>query len=123
MARINPVTEDDISPDLRQAFDEHVRAYNTRITNMKATLAHSVPAFDVYMQWYVLYEEIKKFLGERLAYLFAWSVSYSSNCPLCTTYFRKIMIDRGANPESLDLTSFEKQLLVFGSTIAIAQGH
>ena len=123
MPRINPVSKTDVPQPLQKAFDEHVRTYNTRITNMKATLAHSLPAFEVYMQWYVLYEEMKKFLGERLAYLFAWSVSYASNCPLCTTYFRKIMIDKGENPESLELSVFEKQVLDFGSAIAVQQGH
>jgi hypothetical protein len=123
MARINPIDKKDVSPSLQQAFNDHVNRYNTRITNMKATLAHSIPAFEVYMQWYVLYEEIKKFLGERLAYLFAWSVSHAANCPLCTTYFRKIMIDRGENPEHLELTPFEKQVLDFGSATAVNQGY
>ena len=123
MARINPVKDNEASPTVQQAFDDHVKTYNTRVTNMKATLAHSLPAFEVYMQWYVLYEEIKKFLGDRLAYLFAWSVSHASNCPLCTTYFRKAMIDKGEDPESLGLTSFEKELLDFGSAIATQQGH
>lgn len=123
MPRIKPIPESDVSPPLQQAFDEHARKYHSRITNMKATLGHSLPAFDVYMQWYPLYEEVKKILGERLAYLFAWSISYASNCPLCTTYFRKMMIERGENPESLELTSFEKEVVDFGSAIAINQGH
>jgi alkylhydroperoxidase family enzyme len=123
MPRINPVSKTDVPQPLQKVFDEHVRTYHTRITNMKATLAHSLPAFEVYMQWYVLYEEMKKFLGERLAYLFAWSVSYESNCPLCMTYFRKVMIDKGESPESLELSVFEKQVLDFGSAIAVQQGH
>lgn len=123
MARIKPVSEKEVSREVQQAFEDHVRSFNTRITHMKATLAHSLPAFDVYMQWYVLYEEIKKFLGERLAYLFAWSVSYASNCPLCTTYFRKIIIDKGEDPENLGLSGLEKQVLDFGSAIAVNQGH
>jgi hypothetical protein len=123
MARINPVSEKDVSSSLQEAFDNHVKTYHSRITNMKATLAHSLPTFEVYMQWYVLYEEIKKFLGERQAYLFAWSVSYASNCPLCTTYFRKIMIDKGENPESLELTSFEKDIVDFGSAVAVNKGN
>ena len=117
------MTGEDISPAVQQAFSDHVKTYNTRITNMKSTLAHSLPSFEVYMQWYVLYEEIKRILGDRLAYLFAWSVSHASNCPLCTTYFRKAMIDKGDDPESLELTSFEKEVLDFGSAIAIQQGH
>jgi hypothetical protein len=123
MPRIKPVDQTEISSPVQQAFDDHVKNHNTRITNMKATLAHSLPAFDVYMQWYRLYEEVKKILGERLAYLFAWSVSYASNCPLCSVYFRKIIIDKGENPESLELTPGEKDVLDFGEAIARQLGH
>ena len=33
------------------------------------------------------------------------------------------MIDKGENPESLELSVFEKQVLDFGSAIAVQQGH
>ena len=122
MARIKPVTGNEISPSVKQAFEKHVADYNARITNMKATLGHSLPAFEIYMQWYVLYDELKKILGERLAYLYAYSISYSSNCPLCSTFFRKIIIDAGENPEKLELTEREKILLEFGSSIAASKG-
>ena len=123
MTRIKPVTGTAISPPVQEAFDEHVNKYKTRITNMKATLARSLPAFEVYMQWYALYGEVKNILGERLACLFSWSISHASNCPLCSTYFRKAIIDRGERPESLELTALEKDLLDFGSAIASYQGH
>jgi hypothetical protein len=123
MARIKPVARQEISPPLQQAFDEHAQKYKSRITNMKATLGHSLLAFEVYMQWYPLYEEVKKIVGERLACLFAWSISHASNCPLCSAYFRKIIIDKGESPESLALTPQEKEVLDFGSSISIRQGH
>jgi hypothetical protein len=123
MARIKPVARQEISPPLQQAFDEHAQKYKSRITNMKATLGHSLLAFEVYMQWYPLYEEVKKIVGERLACLFAWSISHASNCPLCSAYFRKIIIDKGETPESLALTPQEKEVLDFGSSISIRQGH
>src|SRR5688572_21426802 len=122
MARIKPVTEKEILPPVNQAFEDHIKKYQARITNMKAVLGHSLPAFEVYMQWYPLYEEIKKVLGERLAYLYAWSISLASNCPLCSTYFRKIIIDAGENPENLELTTAEQEVLNFGSSIAQQQG-
>lgn len=123
MARIQPVNENEISPSVKQAFEKHVVEYNARITNMKATLGHSLPSFEIYMEWYVLYDEIKKILGERLAYLYAYSISFASNCPLCSTFFRKIIIDAGENPESLELNPDEKKVLEFGSSIATSQGN
>ena len=123
MSRIKPLSENEVSPSVKIAFERHIKEYNGRITNMKATLGHSLPAFEIYMQWYPLYEEIKKILGERLAYLFAWSISNASNCPLCSTYFRKTIIDAGENPENLELTDSEQKLLDFGSAIAQQQGN
>jgi hypothetical protein len=123
MARIQPVSETETTSSLRQAFEKHVKDYNARITNMKATLGHSLLAFEVYMEWYPLYEDVEKILGKRLAYLFAYSISYASDCPLCSTFFRKIIIDAGETPENLQLTSTEQKVLEFGSSIAKDRGH
>jgi hypothetical protein len=123
MARIPPINEKDISPSVAVAFKQHVSNYNSRITNMKATLALSPLAFEVYMQWYPLYDNVKKILGERLAYLYAYSISYASDCPLCSTYFRKTIIDAGEKPDKLDLSLHEKKVLDFGSAIAKHQGN
>jgi hypothetical protein len=122
MARIDPIASENISPDLRVAFDKHVHEYSARITNIKATLGYSILAFNVYMQWYPLYEKVQQIIGERPAYLYAWSVSNSSNCPLCSTFFRKIIIDKGEKPEELLLSDYESKLLDFGSAIAQHKG-
>ena len=90
---------------------------------MKATLAHSLLAFDVYMQWYPLYREVEKIIGRRLAYLYAYSISYASDCPLCSTFFRKIIIEAGEKPEALELTPSEQKIIDFGSSIAKHHGN
>lgn len=123
MARIQPISENERTQPIWKAFEKHTEEYNAKITNMKATLAHSVLAFDVYMQWYPLYAEVEKILGKRLAYLYAFSISYASDCPLCSTFFRKIIIDGGEKPESLELTPSEQKLLDFGSSIAKHHGN
>lgn len=122
MSRIQPLSINEASEEIIAAFELHKSSYNARITNMKATLAHSLDAFEVYMEWYRLYEQIKKITGDRMAYLFAYSVSKSSNCPLCTTFFRKIIIDNGEKPDDLILTEQEQLLLDFGSEISAKQG-
>lgn len=123
MARIQPIPIEKAPLPLKTAFFKHVAEYKGRITNMKATLGHSVLAFEVYMQWYPLYEQVQKILGARLAYLYAFSISEASNCPLCSTFFRKIIIDAGEKPEQLQLTSEEQLILDFGSTIARSHGY
>jgi hypothetical protein len=122
MARVQPITEQEISPVLRLAFEQHVREYNAVITNMKSTLAHSLLSFDIYMQWYPLYQKVKQVVGERTAYLFAYSISTASNCPLCSVFFRRIMIEAGENPDSLVLSEYETTLLNFGSAVAQYKG-
>jgi hypothetical protein len=123
MSRIKPTSENELSPAVQIAFERHIEEYNARITNMKATLGHSLLAFDVYMQWYPLYAQVELILGKRLAYLYAYSISKASDCPLCSVFFRKIIIDAGERPESLVLTPAEKNILDFGSSIAKYQGN
>ena len=79
MPRILPLNEDSASPEVLSAYREHCTIYNARITNMKATLGRSLVAFQAYMQWYPLYEEVKQILGTRLSPLFAWSISEAAD--------------------------------------------
>ena len=123
MVRIQPLTTKEISPSVQVAFERHVQEYGGRITNMKATLGHSLIAFEAYMQWYPLYSEVEKILGKRMASLFAHSISCAADCPLCSTFFRKIIIDSGETPEKLDLTEAQKDILEFGSSIAKHKGN
>lgn len=113
----------EVSIPLKQAFEKHVSEYQARITNMKATLGHAPVAFDIYMQWYPLYRLVEEIVGQRMAYLYAYSISYASDCPLCSTFFRKLIIDAGERPEKLELSEDERRLVLFGSTVAKCQGH
>ena len=123
MARISPVTGNELQPSVQIAFERHIEEYNGRITNMKATLAHSLLAFEAYMQWYPLYEQVENILGKRLAYLYAYSIANASDCLLCSTFFRKIIIDSGENPENLVVTPLQKNIIDFGRSISKHQGN
>jgi hypothetical protein len=124
MSRIDPLPREIASAEVQTAYDQHVTDYpGSRITNMKATLGHSLLSFQIYMQWYPLYEQVKQILGNRLAYLYAHAISEGSNCPLCTTFFRRIIIDNGEKPEDLALTQHEQLLLDFGGEIARNKGE
>lgn len=123
MARIEPLSAKEISPPVEAAFEKHVREYGGRITNMKSTLGRSLVAFKAYMEWYPLYTEVEKILGKRMASLYAHSISCAADCPLCSTFFRKIIIDSGETPEKLELTESQKDVLNFGSSIARYKGN
>ena len=124
MPRIEPLPDTMASDSLKAAWAQHIADYpGSRITNMKATLSHSPVAFAVYMQWYPLYHEVIRIIGERSAYLYAHAVSEASDCPLCTTFFRKLIIEHGEQPEDLILTEDEQALLAFGAEIARNRGE
>jgi hypothetical protein len=123
MARIEPLKTEEVAASTKIAFERHVQEYGGRITNMKATLGHSLIAFEAYMQWYPLYGEVEKILGKRMASLYAHSISCAADCPLCSTFFRKIIINSGETPEKPELTESQKDILDFGSGIAKHKGN
>lgn len=117
-----PLTPAQLSPAAIAAFDAHVQQHHSRITNMKATMGRSVLVFNIYMQWYPLYEEVKKICGNRTAYLLAYTISTGSECPLCSTYFRKSIIENGERPENFAVTEKEQTLLRFAAAAAGQKG-
>jgi hypothetical protein len=122
MPRVDPVAQNVLPPSLKIAFERHVQEYNTPISNMKGTLGHSLLSFSIYMEWYPLYERVGQITGARAACLFAYAICVGSGCPLCTAFFRRIIIEAGGNPEQLALNDYEGKLLDFGSAIARFKG-
>jgi alkylhydroperoxidase family enzyme len=113
MARIPPLDYADASPDARAAHDHHEREVG-RITNMKRTLLHSVPAFQALMEWYPLRDTVRPFLGERLTHLFAHAVSTETDCLICSTFFRRLLIESGEDPDALVLDDRDQVVVAFG---------
>jgi alkylhydroperoxidase family enzyme len=113
MARIPPLDYADASPDARAAHDHHEREVG-RITNMKRTLLHSVPAFHALMEWYPLRDAVRPFLGERLTHLFAHAVSTETDCLICSTFFRRLLIESGEDPDALVLDDRDRAVVAFG---------
>ena len=113
MARIPPLDYEDASPQARAAHDHH-KEYVGRITNMKRTLLRSLPAFDALMTWYSLRDTVQPFLGERLTHLFAHAVSTENDCLICSTFFRRLLIQSGENPDALKLSPQERAAVEFG---------
>ena len=65
------------------------------MTNMKWTLAHSPVALDALLQWYPLHDEVAPVLGERRTWLFCHAISTAGDCLICSTFFRRLLIDAG----------------------------
>jgi alkylhydroperoxidase family enzyme len=119
MPRIAPLDTDAASPDARAAAEAHVRNH-ARMTNMKRTLLHSLPAFKGLMEWYPLRDTVQPFLGERLTTLFAHAISAETDCLICSTFFRRMLIQTGENPDRLKLDERETAVLDFGRSLAVS---
>ena len=117
MPRIRPVEYAEATPAARAAHDEVVREHG-RITNMKRTLLHSLPAFRALMEWYPLRDTVQPFLGERLTNLFAHAISSDTDCLVCSTFFRRILLDSGENPDEFALDEREEVVVEFGRQLA-----
>jgi alkylhydroperoxidase family enzyme len=119
MPRIPPLEIDTASPEARAAAEAHVRNH-ARMTNMKRTLLHSLPAFRALMEWYPLRDTVQPFLGERLTTLFAHAISAETDCLICSTFFRRMLIQTGDNPDRLKLDERETAVLEFGRALAVS---
>jgi alkylhydroperoxidase family enzyme len=117
MPRIPLVGPEDASPEQRAAYDDGVQRYG-RMTNMKRTLLHSLPAFRALMEWYPLRDTVQPFLGERLTTIFAHAISADTDCLVCSTFFRRILADAGEDPDALALDDREQLVVDFGRALA-----
>jgi alkylhydroperoxidase family enzyme len=117
MPRIRPIDHELALPEVREAHEAAVRRFG-RVTNMKATLLHSLPAFDALMTWYDLRDTVQPFLGERLTDLFSHAISAGTDCLICSTYFRRALIEAGVNPDDLSLDEREQVVVEFGQLLA-----
>jgi hypothetical protein len=99
-----PMTEyETAGADAKREYDDQI-AHNGRVTNMKRTLLHNVSAFHAYMEWYTLKDQIVPFIGERALSLFAFAISNANECLICSTFFRKILVDSGDDPDNPSLS-------------------
>ena len=107
----------DLPARSREVLEQHVAA-GGGVTNMKRTLAHSPVALRVLLEWYALRDEVLPFLGERLTNLFAFAISSQTDCLICSTFFRRLLIDAGEDPDNLVLNERERCVLDFGRQLA-----
>ena len=117
MARIKPLDYESAQDGARAAYDEHEK-HHGRMTNMKRTLLHSLPSFHALMEWYTLRDTVRQFLGDRGATIFSHAISAETHCLICSTFFRRILIDTGEDPDELVLDEREQLLVDFGRQLA-----
>ena len=106
------------SDEVKREYDDQI-AKHGRITNMKRTLLHNVPAFKAYMEWYTLYDLLVPVVGERAMSLYSYAISNGNDCLICSTFFRKILIDSGDDPDDPKISDAEELLIDLGSAICV----
>lgn len=116
MARVD-LPEGPVHPDAQTELDRQLAAHG-RVTNMKRTLSRSPAALAALMQWYPLRDEVAAFLGDRATTLFAHAVSAQADCLICSTFFRRMIIDAGEDPDRLEIDGKTAALLAYGRAIA-----
>ena len=114
MPRIEPLTA--YPPDVQEAASAHVAA-GARMTNMKNTLAHDRVAFDAPMSWYPLRDAVAPFLGARRVELFCHAVSTRTDCLICSTFFRRALVERGEDPDALVLDAGDELIVEVGRAL------
>jgi hypothetical protein len=119
MARISPLsdTEAERQPAAASAL-ESIRLKGDRITNMKRTLAREPVAFRSLLTWYDLRGVVQQFIGDRLTTLFAHAVSKRTECIVCSTFFRRLLIESGEDPAALSLDDWEQTVVEYGQQLA-----
>ena len=113
MPRIKPLEYSDANDTAKAQFDDQFRKHG-RITNMKKTLLHSLPAFHALMEWYPLRDAVREFIGDKAVNYFCHAISTENHCLICSTFFRKILADAGENPDDLQFSEKEQLLIDFG---------
>ena len=111
--RVSMIEYEQASEAIKREFDYQIKK-NGRITNMKRPALHSLPAYRALMEWYTLRDELIPVIGDWGVVVFSHAISTQSDCLICSTFFRKIIIDHGKDPDNLELTEKEQVLVEYG---------
>jgi alkylhydroperoxidase family enzyme len=118
LARIERILDGDATEEQRVLI-KAIADSGQRVTNMKRTLARSKTALHALLEWYPLHDVVSPFLGERLTAIFCHAISARNDCLICSTYFRRELMDAGEDPDSLALDDREGTVVEFGRQIAV----
>jgi alkylhydroperoxidase family enzyme len=117
MTRIGPADPATVPEASRQIAGEH-EATGARMTNMKWTAARSPETLAMLLTWYPLFDRISAFLGVRRAQLLSHAISDRNECLICSTFFRRILIDAGEDPAALELDEEDELIVELGRVLA-----
>jgi alkylhydroperoxidase family enzyme len=117
MSRIAPLADHELPVASRAILDQHLAEHGS-VTNMKRTLARSPLALRVLLEWYPLRDAVVATLGERTTLLFAHAISAETDCLICSTFFRRLLVNAGENLDDLTLDDWQQTVVHYGRQLA-----
>jgi len=66
-----------------------------------------------------MHDSVARFLGRRATTLFVHAISTESDCLICSTFFRRILVEAGEDPDALVLSETERALADYGRQLAV----
>jgi len=118
MPRIPAVTPETATAEQKALWDETAAAHGV-VTNMKATLLRSRIALRAVLEWYPLFDQVRKFLSEREAILFSSAISRANRCEQRSLFMRRAIVQWGEDPEHLVLDERARALVDFGRQLVV----
>ncbi|HTJ56587.1 MAG TPA: hypothetical protein VL418_03345 [Devosiaceae bacterium] len=115
-AHISEIDPAKASAEQQAAHDEEMRLRG-RMTVMKRTLLHSPVALRIYGEWFPLREELKPVIGDRAIFIFALAISKAGGSVTAVTFMRRALKLMGFDPDALELSVEERDLVRFGEAI------
>ena len=117
MTRIAPADPAQAPEASRRLAASH-ESGGARMTNMKWTAARSPETLEMLLTWYPLHDRVAEFLGARRAQLFCHAISAQNDCLICSTFFRRLLIDAGEDPDTPALDADDELVVALGRRLA-----
>jgi hypothetical protein len=118
MTRIQPLQDDQASPEAKAALDVEVRLRG-RLTNLKRIQAYSPAALRIYGEWFTLKDELNKGLSNKAVFVFSQAISEAQKSEIPIGFFRRALTASGFDPDNLVLTEQEALLEEFGFALGV----
>ncbi|MTD16275.1 hypothetical protein GIS00_20250 [Nakamurella sp. YIM 132087] len=106
------ITAEEAEPAAAELL-ESIRAKHGRVTNMVATLLHSLPSYRA-MEFYPVRDKLTEVVGSRAVYFFCYAISVEDECVICSRYHARLLAELDLSFADFEFTEEEKMLIAYG---------
>lgn len=123
MARIQPVDPAQCAPAVNVALQRHLKDLGGYIDQTQASLARSLPAFEAYKGYNLLYRELANLIDEKELLYYSHQVSIATGSPIAAARYRKQLCDSGVDPAGWEPDERLEFLVFFGTCVVKNKGR